>query len=114
MLASVGLFTLFVGGIVRIRRPSDDATLHFFWLSVAFFGWFTFSFNGRLDRLDRVFYWGDVIATAMLPPLLLHFAARFPKRAPTSPRRSALPFGLLYASGVTLIVARVIAEMAAA
>ena len=35
----------------RARRPTDQATLHFFWLSVAFFGLFTFSFSGRLDRL---------------------------------------------------------------
>jgi PAS domain S-box-containing protein len=113
VLASVGLFTLFVGGVVRIRRPSDDATLHFFWLSVAFFGWFTFSFNGRLDRLDRVFYWGDVVATALLPPLLLHFASRFPTRAAT-PSRGSTPFAVLYASGVALILARVGVEAAAA
>jgi two-component system NtrC family sensor kinase len=112
VLASVGLFTLFIGAVVRVRRPSDDATLHFFWLSVAFFGWFTFSFNGRLDRLDRVFYWGDVVATALLPPLLLHFASRFPKRPPAPSRRSAA-FALLYAAGVALILARVGVEAAA-
>ena len=59
LLAGVGIFTLLVGGAVRLRRPRDPATLHFFWLSVAFFGVFTFSFSGRLDRLDWVFYWGD-------------------------------------------------------
>src|SRR4051812_6420854 len=45
VLAAVGLFTLFVGGFVRLRRPGDQATLHFFWLCVAFFGVFTFSFT---------------------------------------------------------------------
>ena len=65
VLASVGLFTLLVGAAVRVRRPRDQATLHFFWLSVAFFGAFTFSFNGPLDRLDWVFYWGDAIAQAV-------------------------------------------------
>lgn len=114
VLASVGLFTLFVGGVVRIRRPSDEATLHFFWLSVAFFGWFTFSFTGRLDRLDRVFYWGDVAATALLPPLLLHFASRFPKRQPGASRGVSAPFAALYASGLALIVARIAVEAAAA
>src|SRR5262249_21928498 len=38
VLASVGLFTLIVGAWVRVRRPRDQATLHFFWLCVAFFG----------------------------------------------------------------------------
>jgi hypothetical protein len=65
---------------VRLRRPHDQATLHFFWLCVAFFGAFTFSFNGPFDRLDWVFYWGDAIAMALLPPLLLHFTLVFPER----------------------------------
>ena len=65
---------------MRLRRPGDQASLHFFWLSVAFFGVFGFSFSGRLDRLDWVFYWGDVVALLLLPPLFLHFALVFPER----------------------------------
>jgi S1-C subfamily serine protease len=30
VLASVGTFTLLIGGAVRLRRPRDPATLHFF------------------------------------------------------------------------------------
>ena len=89
LLASVGIFTLLVGAAVRARRPTDQATLHFFWLSVAFFGVFTFSFSGRLDRVDWVFYWGDVIALLLLPPLFLHFTLVFPER-PHIPGYSAL------------------------
>jgi two-component system, NtrC family, sensor kinase len=83
VLAAVGIFTLLVGGAVRLRRPRDPATLHFFWLAVAFFGVFTFSFSGRLDRLDWVFYWADAISILALPPLFLHFTMVFPER----PRR---------------------------
>ena len=79
-LAAVGIFTLLVGGAVRLRRPRDPATLHFFWLSVAFFGVFTFSFSGRLDRLDWVFYWADAMSMLLLPPLFLHFTLVFPER----------------------------------
>ena len=32
VLAAVGLFTLLVGASVRLRRPREQATLHFFWL----------------------------------------------------------------------------------
>src|SRR5690349_3122255 len=78
--ALVAIFTLLVGCAVRLRRPGDQASLHFFWLSVAFFGVFGFSFSGRLDRLDWVFYWGDVVALLLLPPLFLHFALVFPER----------------------------------
>ncbi len=83
VLAAVGTFTLLVGGAVRLRRPQDPATLHFLWLAVAFFGVFTFSFSGRLDRLDWVFYWADAISILVLPPLFLHFTLVFPER----PRR---------------------------
>ena len=89
VLAAVGIFTLLVGAAVRARRPTDQATLHFFWLSVAFFGVFTFSFSGRLDRVDWVFYWGDVIALSVLPALFLHFTLVFPER-PHMPGYSAV------------------------
>jgi len=80
VLAAVAIFTLLVGAAVRLRRPADPATLHFFWLSVAFFGVFAFSFSGRLDHLDWIFYWADVVAVLLLPPLFLHFALVFPDR----------------------------------
>ncbi len=80
VLAPVGLFTLLVGAAVRLRRPTHPATLHFLWLSGAFFGWAVFSFSGRLDRLDWIFYWSDAVAVLLLPPLLLHFTLFFPER----------------------------------
>lgn len=83
VLAAVGAFTLLVGGAVRLRRPRDPATLHFFWLAVAFFGVFAFSFSGRLDRLDWIFYWGDAVSMLALSPMFLHFTMVFPER----PRR---------------------------
>jgi PAS domain S-box-containing protein len=111
VLASVGVFTLLVGGAVRLRRPRDPATLHFFWLSVAFFGVFTFSFSGRLDRLDWVFYWGDAVSMLALPPMFLHFTRVFPERRARWSRgpaaRAAL--ALLYVPAIALGVARVYA-----
>ncbi len=110
VLAAVGLFTLLVGAWVRIRRPRDQATLHFFWLCVAFFGAFTFSFNGPFDRLDWTFYWGDAMAMALLPPLLLHFTLVFPERPPW---RASLPLRVLvpvmYLPAIVLGAARIFA-----
>ncbi|HEX5473813.1 MAG TPA: ATP-binding protein [Vicinamibacterales bacterium] len=80
VLAAVGIFTLLVGVGVRIRRHDHQATLHFFWLTVAFFGAFCFSYTGRLNRLDWIFYWGDVAGMLLLPPLFLHFSLVFPDR----------------------------------
>ena len=108
VLAAVGLFTLLVGASVRLRRPHDQATLHFFWLCVAFFGAFTFSFNGPFDRLDWTYYWGDAIAVAVLSPLLLHFTLGFPQRPPWRASRP-VPFllPLVYTPAVLLVVARI-------
>ncbi len=110
LLAAVGIFTLLVGGAVRLRRPFDQATLHFFWLTVAFFGMFTFSFGGRLDRLDWVFYWGDQVSILLLPPLFLHFALVFPERRRgwTADPAARLLIPLLYAPAALLGVARVL------
>jgi two-component system, NtrC family, sensor kinase len=79
-LAAVGVFSLLVGASVRLRRPDHQATLHFFWLTVAFFGTMAFSFTGKLDALDWTFYWADLTAQLLLPPLFLHFALVFPDR----------------------------------
>ncbi|HUK35385.1 MAG TPA: PDZ domain-containing protein, partial [Vicinamibacterales bacterium] len=108
VLAAVGLFTLLVGASVRLRRPDDQATLHFFWLCVAFFGAFTFSFTGPLDRLDWIFYWGDAIAMALMPALLLHFTLEFPERPAGVGPKLTLIAPLIYAPAVALGIARVV------
>jgi two-component system NtrC family sensor kinase len=108
-LAGVGLFSLMVGTAVRLRRPDDQATLHFFWLSVAFFGALTFSYSGRLDRLDWVFFWGDAVALLMLSPLFVHFALVFPERpdswAKSDNGRTLLP--ILYLPALLLFITKV-------
>jgi two-component system NtrC family sensor kinase len=111
ILAAVGIFTLLVGAGVRMRRPDNQATLHFFWLTVAFFGVLSLSFSGRLDTLDWVFYWGDVVAMLCLPPLFVHFALMFPERPDSWTRtdagRALLP--VLYLPAVLLGVGRIAA-----
>jgi two-component system, NtrC family, sensor kinase len=109
VLAAVGLFTLLVGASVRLRRPDDQATLHFFWLCVAFFGAFTFSFTGPFDRLDWIFYWGDAIAMALMPALLLHFTLEFPERPIGARPNLAVIAPLVYAPAVVLSLARIVA-----
>jgi hypothetical protein len=114
-LAAVGIFSLLVGAAVRLRRPDHQATLHFFWLSVAFFGMLALSFSGRLDMLDLVFYWGDVVAMLLLPPLFVHFALMFPERPDAWARsdrgRTLVP--LLYVPALLLGGARVAVMMQA-
>ena len=110
VLAAIGIFTLLVGASVRLRRPYDPATLHFFWLCLAFFGTLTFSFS-RLDRLDWYFYWADAVATLLLAPLFLHFTLVFPDRPASSWIRGAgrqiVP--LLYVPPALLAAANIMA-----
>jgi PAS domain S-box-containing protein len=72
-----------------------------------------FSFSGRLDTLDWVIYWADVVSTLLLPPLIVHFALVFPERpdswAHSDAGRTALP--LLYLPALLLFAARVSALM---
>lgn len=111
LLAAVGIFGLLVGTSVRLRRPADPATLHFFWLTTAFFGVFAFTYTGEFTRSDYFFYWTDVVAFVALPPLFLHFALIFPDRPNAwiaSPAgRAMLP--LLYAPAAALALARLAA-----
>ena len=52
-LAAVAIFALLVGCSVRVQRPRDPATLHFFWLTAAFFGVCGFSYSGRCTRTEQ-------------------------------------------------------------
>jgi PAS domain S-box-containing protein len=115
VLAAVGIFTLLVGAAVRIRRPFDQATLHFFWISVAFFGTFTFSFTGRFDRVDWFFFWADNVAISLVPPLFLHFTLVFPERAHSRGYTAKLAQWLpaIYLPAAVLILTRVVALLRA-
>ena len=116
VLVGVGVFALLIGASVRVRRPGHQATLHFFWLSVAFFGMFAFSFSGRLDRLDWAFFWADAVSTVLLAPLFIHFALVFPERTPGRIRRQLgrwfVP--LVYFPALVLWVAEVVTVMGSA
>ena len=109
ILAGIGIFTLLVGASVRLRRPYDAATLHFFWLCLAFFGTLTFSFS-KLDRLDWYFYWADIVATVLLAPLFLHFTLVFPDRPGSWIKGAGSKLVLLlYVPSLVLFIAHVVA-----
>ena len=112
-LVGIGIFTLLIGASVRLRRPDNQATLHFFWLTVVFFGVFSFSYSGRLDNLDWVFYWADEVSMLLLAPLFMHFALVFPVRAPNFIRQrlGRWVFGLIYCPALALGLTEVILLM---
>jgi two-component system NtrC family sensor kinase len=101
-LALVGIVALTVAASVRLRRPNDPATLHFFWLVVSFFSIVAFTATGRAGTIDGFFDWADAIGRLVLPPLFLHFALVFPDRAHPWVRTRAgrLTVPLFYLPGV--------------
>jgi PAS domain S-box-containing protein len=111
LFAAIGILTLLVGGAVRVKCPHDPATLHFFWLSVSCFGLLAFSFSGRLDRLDWIFYWGDAISILLLPALFVHFALVFPDRGRgwSGGAAGRLLVPMIYLPAVVLGILRVVA-----
>ena len=111
VLAAVGLFTLLIGVLVRLRRPSEPATRHFLWLTLAFFGVFGFSFSGSLDLLDWVFFWVDTLALLLLAPLFLHFTLFFPDRPRAWVEGRMGPFvaPLIYLPALLIAAARIFA-----
>lgn len=109
-LALVGIVALAVAASVRLRRPNDPATLHFYWLVVSFFSVVAFMPTGHEGRLDAFFDWANVLGRLMLPPLFLHFALVFPDRAHPWARsqsgRLTVPF--FYVPGLLLGLWRLI------
>lgn len=113
-LAAVGIFTIIVGASVRLRRPSDQATLHFFWLTVAFFGGLAFRETGEFNLRDWMFYWADAASWLLLPGVFLHFALVFPDRPQpwirTDRGRALWPFfylpALLLGGARVVVIAR--------
>jgi hypothetical protein len=93
VLAAVGFFTLIVGASVRLRRPRDQATLHFFWLCVAFFGVFTVLVQRPVRSASTGSSTGvDAAAVRAAAAAAAHFHDGLPQRSrvPPAPR---LPSG---------------------
>lgn len=79
-LAVVGVFSLFVGTLVYVRRRGVEATAHFYVLCLFWFLVYGFSHTGKLDGWDLGFYWIDRVGVLFFPPIFLHFSLCFPTR----------------------------------
>jgi len=110
-LAVVGIFSLGVGTVVYVRRRGVAATAHFYLLCMFWFLGYGFSFTGKLDAWDRVFFWMDRVGLLFFPPIFLHFALCFPDRHAMVSRRRWLIWAL-YLPSVVLLYASFTAEIA--
>ncbi len=102
----IALVYLLIGLYVLFRRWTAPKSTHFFIFCLVSFVLYAFKYTTRLDTLDWIVYWTNIVATAMQPALFLHFAVSFSGNLRNRVRRRLLiPF--LYIPGLLLIAVQI-------
>src|SRR6266851_2125577 len=102
----VGLFYLFIGLFIFIRRWNAPRAVHFYVFCLVSFVLYSFHYSGKLDAFDYEVYWAKIAALLLAPALLLHFALVFPERA-EAPRRLLSKLGFVYGPPLVLLLIHV-------
>jgi two-component system NtrC family sensor kinase len=101
-LRIIGLIYLVIGFYVLFRRWGAPRSMHFYLFCLVSFALYALKYTGKLDPLDWIVFWTNVVAEALQPALFLHFALSFPEeRFKNLRRRWLLP--LIYAPGAGLL-----------
>jgi two-component system, NtrC family, sensor kinase len=101
-LRIIGLIYLVIGFYVLFRRWGAQRATHFYLFCLVSFAWYALKYTGKLDALDQMVYWANVVAESLQPALFLHFALSFPQeRLKKVSRRLLVP--LVYAPGAVLL-----------
>lgn len=79
-LAIAGLAFWVSGVFIALQWPMIRGGAIYSLLSLAMFAQLTLSHSGRADALDRAIWWGDALAAALVPALLLHLGLLLAKR----------------------------------
>lgn len=73
----IALVYLGIGLYVLFRRWTAPHATHFYIFCLASFTLYAFKYTGKLNALDQIIFWGNIIAGALQPALFLHFAVAF-------------------------------------
>jgi PAS domain S-box-containing protein len=103
-LRLVGLFYLFIGLFIFIRRWNAPRAVHFYVFCLVSFIFCSFHFSGKLDVFDWEVYWAEIVARLLAPALLLHFALVFPGRSETALRSSTKLMGVYLLPLILLLI----------
>jgi PAS domain S-box-containing protein len=104
----IGLIYLAIGIYVLFRRWTAPRATHFYVFCLVSFALYALKYTGRMDGLDSIVYWCNVLAEALQPALFLHFALSFPEeRLGSVGRRWLLP--LIYMPGAAVLGLRLYA-----
>jgi signal transduction histidine kinase len=79
---AVGTAYLVIGLFVYFRRGSAPKARHFYILCLASFISLCFHYTGQFNTLDKVIYFGNLVAGLVAPTLFLHFCLAFPEPRP--------------------------------
>ncbi|MGA2674783.1 MAG: ATP-binding protein [Terracidiphilus sp.] len=101
-LRVIGLIYLAIGIYVLFRRWTAPRATHFYLFCLVSFAFYGLKYTAKLDTLDQIVFWCNVLAESLQPALFLHFALSFPEeRFKSLRRRWLLP--LIYAPGAGLL-----------
>ena len=101
-LRFIGLIYLIIGFYVLFRRWGAPRATHFYLFCLVSFALYALKYTTKLDMLDWIVFWTNVVAEALQPALFLHFALSFPEeRFKNLRRRWLLP--LIYAPGAGML-----------
>jgi PAS domain S-box-containing protein len=101
-LRIIGLIYLIIGFYVLFRRWGAPRATHFYLFCLVSFALYALKYTSKLDTLDWIVFWTNVVAEALQPALFLHFALSFPEeRFKNLRRRWLLP--LIYAPGAGML-----------
>jgi PAS domain S-box-containing protein len=101
-LRVIGLIYLIIGFYVLFRRWGAPRATHFYLFCLVSFALYALKYTGKLDPLDQIVFWCNVLAESLQPALFLHFALSFPEeRLKKLRRRWMLP--MVYAPGAALL-----------
>ncbi len=73
----IALVYLGIGLYVLFRRWTAPHATHFYIFCLASFTLYAFKYTGKLNALDELIFWGNILAGALQPALFLHFALAF-------------------------------------
>jgi PAS domain S-box-containing protein len=101
-LRVIGLIYLAIGMYVLFRRWTAPRATHFYLFCLVSFGLYALRYTGKLDAVDWMVLWCNVLAECLQPALFVHFALTFPEeRLRNVARRWLLP--VIYAPGAALL-----------
>ncbi len=107
-LRLIALAYLLIGLYVLFRRWTAPRATHFYIFCLTSFVFYAFINTGSLDMFDWIVDWGNVVAGALQPALLLHFALTFPEEK-AARRRQRWLVGLTYLPCTALITFNIVA-----